>query len=780
MEPDIQDERAEAELLLLLRSLRHPNIVELLAAYTQNGITNLIFYPADMDLHDFLLQSERPAGFREAFHFQEAMHGLSDGLSYLHNFRPRQNPLQTDCEAFMHGSHHDIKPRNILVRGTEFFLADFGTSKMKENYKPSQTSWKHTTFEYGAPECRDPESLAACRVGRPLDIWSLACIFTEIVTYMEHGQQGVLKFRQKRLRDGLYGDLQCFHDDECLNPIVRIHIDDLEERTSESSTRKVLCTVLTMFATKPADRIRADKVEKDLACATLEALLDALLGKIDDFRHSTDVIADRNLYTTRLNIEVNRLLAWASALGIKHTLNPLRAFDERILSSFSHSCKVLQAGLDFFNGELDHDAIDDTSAMVLSLLSQTNRDLCRFLSPESRASVDQIFLIITAKARENYRLQDISTLGEMLSGQIDDESTSTAIRYMTLLLEKHGKDRVNSHHIDPTLLREEDAKHGIFIRPRIHFRRYGYGPGEERKTLVEIMPYWLKKHSSSSEDFRPAIETMFSRVQDLVDILQIKPRPVDLRILECLGTSHAPRKAGFGLVYGFPSEDTEPIRLNKLLQHRKRSEIYPELGEKIILAKTIVACVQSLHTFGWVHKSISSLNVLLFYNPTRGLIDIDFGKPFITGLDYSRRDGKGEYSQGHLHTANPGSNSDFINTCKEYLHPDYRLGSLTNAGKTQFSLSFDYYALGLLLLEIGTWTSLSNIYESSRRVNHSPRDLWQEYIRYCDEHLGKAMGSIFQSVTKRCLEYDEVNIDQASAQLWFQTQVIDQLNRCVF
>ena len=733
-----------------------------------------------MDLHDFLLQRDRPAGFAETFSFQRAMHGLSDGLSYLHNFRPRPSSSKTSSGVSMRGYHHDIKPRNVLVRGGDFLLADFGTSRMKELDDNSQTPWKNTTFEYGAPECRDPESLAVGVVGRPLDIWSLACIFTEIVTYAEKGFQGLEHFRQRRLRNHMYGQVRCFHDDARLGQIIHEHLDDLEERTPDSSMRKVLVIIFKMFATKPADRMEADEVEKNLAGAAIEAVLNSLLEKVQNIIDAAGGSTNQSIYSTRLKVEKNRLLAWAGALGVKHIFKISKPFDEQVLVSFVDSYKTLRMAISTLDNEVDFDDLDKTHDFVLCQLQQTNNHLGKRLSRESRMSIDQMFRIITANMHEMLLLQDEDTLGLLSSAQYDDVGTRTAIKYMTLLLEKQGKERVTNHRIEAPLVKKNDARFDVFARPQIQFYSYGYHPGEERKVLVETMPYWQRQHKSSSEEFQPAIEAMFSRVQDLVEILQVRPMPLELRILDCLGSFHDPQKAGFSLVYGFPSEDTEPIRLNKLLRHRKTPQIYPDLSQKLVLTKALVACIQSLHTFGWIHKTISSLNVLLFHNPVHDLADLDFGKPYVIGLDHSRRDGKGEYSQGTLKSTNPGPGTEFVKACREYLHPDYRLGSLTNDALSSFIMAYDYYALGLLMLEIGTWTSLSNIYESSRLQNHSPRELRQEYIRYCDEHLGKAMGPIFQRITKQCLNYEAVDIDQVSAQLLFQADVVDQLNRCVF
>ena len=736
-----------------------------------------------MDLHQFLLQSDRPAGFAETFSFQEAMHGLSGGLNHLHNFRSRPSSSGSSSGIHKHGYHHDIKPKNILVRGTVFILADFGTSKMKELNEDSQTKWKNTTFEYGAPECRHPESLAAGLVGRALDIWSLACIFTEIVTYAEQGSQGIVHFRQKRFREGIHGDLRCFHDDECLDPIVRRHLDDLEESTLDSSTRKVLAVILRMFATKPTDRMRADEVEKDLACAAIEALLDAVLEKVQNIIDAAAESTSHNLYATRLKIEKSRLLAWAGALGIKEIFGCSKPLNDQVLVNFSDSCGILRTAIGILDNGAGFDDVEDTHDFVLCQLQQMNNQLCKRFARESQMSIDRMFRITMANMRDVLLLQNEDKLELISAGQYDDTSTQTAIKYMTLLLEKQGKERVTNHRIEAPLVKRDDAKLDIRARPPTYSYSYGYQPGEERKVIVETMPYWQKQHNSDSKEFQHAIEAMFSRVQDLVDILQVRPMPPELRILDCLGAFHDAPRASFRLVYGFPAEDTRPIRLHSLLRHRKKCEIYPDLSQKLVLAKGLVACIQTLHTFGWIHKTISSLNVLLFHNPARDLAELDFGRPYVVGLDYSRRDGSGEYSQGTFSSANPQSNPDGVELAKtgrEYLHPDYRLGSVTNGGLSPFTMAYDYYALGLLLLEIGTWGSLSNIYESPRLQHGSPRDLRQEYINYCDEHLGKAMGPIFQSLTRRCLQYDAVNVDHVSAQLVFQAEVVDQINRCVF
>ena len=67
-------------------------------------------------------------------------------------------------------------------------------------------------------------------------------------------------------------------------------------------------------------------------------------------------------------------------------------------------------------------------------------------------------------------------------------------------------------------------------------------------------------------------------------------------------------------------EDTTPIRLNQLLSRDNTCLVHANLDKRLDLAKILMASIQSFHASGWVHKNISSFNVLM------------------VGFDYSRKD----------------------------------------------------------------------------------------------------------------------------------------------
>ena len=760
LEPCRQGEKAESELLFLLGSIRHPNIVELLASYTQEGISSLIFNPADCDLHDLLLSATPPKGFEERFTYLHGMRGLAEGLSYLHNFGPRP---REQGRSFLHGCHHDIKPRNILVRGTSFILADFGFAKLKGEEQDSQTLWKNTTFEYGAPECRDPDSFAPGPVGRALDIWSLGCVFSEIITYFESGAQGVADFRSHRNIKHTYGQTRCFHDEKRLAPNVARHLETLENDTRSNAVKQLIPFLRSLFSVKPKARPSSEETQRLLSKVTMNALTDVIVTRIQwsiesHTKAKSSDLPDSNLYTTQLQLQKCRLLAWVQALGVSSSNE--KPWDQQLddlfndlYSELSSTAHDLQAGNHFENAE-------DNLDFILNNLAQANRQICKCLSKDVRKSLDDTFRIVcmaTSELQPLQRMADLATESE----EFQDIKSLAAVKYMKILLEKHENEPISHSRIDESLIREAEHQSDPAARPKLYLYQYGFRAGQERPVIVEPMPYWLKQHDTDSEEFLVAIQGMFRRVQELVAILKFNAKPAAFRTLDCLGAFHNPDKKSFGVVYAYPWEDTAPVRLNNLLRHGKKCPVVPGLDERLDLAKILVASVQSFHTSGWLHKNISSLNVLFFLKSPEDLSSLNMREPYVVGFDHSRKDGD-EYTQGIT-----------IRSSKEYLHPDYRLRNTT-----VYRRSYDFYALGLLLLEIGRWSSLSNTYGVIKATN-TPQNLREEYMKLCTEDLGKIMGPIYMSVTRKCLEYN-AGFDGVGEQLQFQEEVVDKLNRCAF
>lgn len=177
----LQDALAEVEHL---QKLRHPHIIQLVGSYLQGKRFSVLLYPvADYDLGKFLehvsdiIQSSShqiPAYKLEVTALWGFFDCLTDALKYIH------------CKATR---HLDIKPGNILVKrgpyafGYCVYIADFGISKSFSSLDHSQTDDPiPRTPKYCAPEVWERG-----RYGRAADIFSLGCVFTEMLTTLAGG-----------------------------------------------------------------------------------------------------------------------------------------------------------------------------------------------------------------------------------------------------------------------------------------------------------------------------------------------------------------------------------------------------------------------------------------------------------------------------------------------------------------------------------------------------------------------------------------------------------------
>lgn len=153
----------------VLRSLTHQHIVQVISTYEttkaprQFGI--LISPAGDEDLGHFL---ERVSESDFADEDIKLLNGwqccLASALAYVHSQNIR---------------HKDIKPNNIICKGDQIYLTDFGSAHQFSAGVTSSTDGPLVgiTKMYSAPEV-----IADDRRGRPADIYSLGCVFAEMAT----------------------------------------------------------------------------------------------------------------------------------------------------------------------------------------------------------------------------------------------------------------------------------------------------------------------------------------------------------------------------------------------------------------------------------------------------------------------------------------------------------------------------------------------------------------------------------------------------------------------
>ncbi|KAL8822202.1 MAG: hypothetical protein Q9191_007058, partial [Dirinaria sp. TL-2023a] len=307
----------ERSCLEILQQLKHPNIVELLCSYTYKGEHSLIFPCEDMDLDDFFKKG-RYRDFQSNPTFYLAVYGLISAVEYLHNF---QSDVREDFSTMI-GSHHDIRPHNILVRSNTFILADFGLAKMSEEGK-SSTSMKGGGGEYMAPEC-----IKGGKIGRAADIWSLGGVFLDIAAYIEDGPEGRIRAQDKREGGGPYVDATTTHffsTDGNLKTGVIDSIQKLQENPEDKTLRTFLLLSRSMLGVNQETRPSAPTVRRNAAYIAIKSLFREALQDMIKWREQLGETDAGRIWE-----DTWKLWAWGEEVGINGVNLATKEFKEAI------------------------------------------------------------------------------------------------------------------------------------------------------------------------------------------------------------------------------------------------------------------------------------------------------------------------------------------------------------------------------------------------------------------------------------------------------------------
>jgi len=170
---------------------------------------------------------------------------LSYSLAYIHNDKETR--------------HRDIKPHNILYHRTpqredEFLWADFGLAK---NFSRSGVSATENSF-VGTEEYAAPETLRHARHGRSADIFSLGCVFLEILSVI------LMETLGRNVPDGLRRLTPYCHNIGRVRDWVDLQVK-AEERRQSRRLIPLLKLSRRMVAENPWDRPKISDVVRDLA-----------------------------------------------------------------------------------------------------------------------------------------------------------------------------------------------------------------------------------------------------------------------------------------------------------------------------------------------------------------------------------------------------------------------------------------------------------------------------------------------------------------------------------
>ncbi|KAL8658967.1 MAG: hypothetical protein Q9202_007347 [Teloschistes flavicans] len=238
------------------------------------------------------------------------------------------------------------------------------------------------------------------------------------------------------------------------------------------------------------------------------------------------------------------------------------------------------------------------------------------------------------------------------------------------------------------------------LKPSLLLRESSGSPPERREVARyksnPVLIEWKFIQKESEKDLKTRI--------DQIAILLAYTNDESFRSLSCLGVLPKDKSyestdddtVCYGLVFDLtppipttpppPSPTIQP--LSTLFPSRRR----PSLNDRRDIALALAETVLQLHTAGWLHKGIRSENVLFLDSGVNRWQDGNACGPYLAGYEYARPTN----AQTEVAPAPPE-------------HEIYRHPKAQGVARETFRTSFDLFALGCVLLEVGLWMSLLDI-----------------------------------------------------------------------
>lgn len=718
-----------------------------------------------MDLREFLL-AETPLPM-EICSVYAAIHGLADALDQIHNFTYRDG--DEHMAIGLVGYHHDLRPANILVYRGTFVIADFGLSRLRPNDIDSKTRLHGGVDDYLGPESFDYQNWTNGSVGRPLDVWALGCIIAELATLI--GGHEVAAFRT--LREATHGTtMRCtnhaFHLGGKVHPEVATWLNQLTQEARDPQLRGLIQVTRDMLNPNQFLRPKMSEVAPRLKLLAIESGLE-MTDRWFAERGSSHGPPESGLDVFAL-LEHIKLGAWRAAFASLHPAIRMESASA-VLAAVTKLCGLLT----------DRNPGDDgnTSATAASLLRSITAEidlLCDTLPEDAQKRVLDLWSRRVCGVDDFQILQAIRLASKPERYRL--VGVAVAMKQMSIAISNSIRLGRPSHSMDSGMIDLDEQG------PTLHdglardaSRTMGYlttgGDGTRQRVLVE----W-KAYDAEWKDYAGAQHQVMDSLADLLDP-DVTPRlgVTRYRILNCLRYFHDPDFYRFGFVYALPENvshqgEVMTYSLNNVIRMTAESGaaagasssgLMPDLGDVFLLAKDLAACLLAVHQVGWLHKNLSSHYVLVF-SPSLDAAGQRIASAVLTGFNDSRPEASG---------FTLGPTQEFVH----YQHPGYVRG-------TSFRRTFDYFGLGIILLELGLWVAISEL-----RADHPELRTREEFrLKLLSSYvpmLGGKMGALYRDAVHFCLDSENAATrencsyeDVEAMHSLFQERVTGPLSRC--
>ncbi|KAJ0118009.1 hypothetical protein J7T55_014460 [Diaporthe amygdali] len=714
----IQSHENELEALGILSSPGHRNILKLLGSYTYMNKRNLIFPSAENGSLEKLLKCGGKSPFLRKDDVLSALVGLASAIKYLHN--PTVEARLEGQGVQRKGFHHDLHPRNILLSGTRFILADFGMARFKRHSENSNTQSRQVHSDFLAPECTpfiDKSEQDGIR--RSAEIWSYGCILVEILAFMHGGSERVKAFREERSQDTTSPGIRSagfYIGGDGINHIVNKFLEDLERcptPTSLSHPERLLSLNPLLALIRDMLSIQADKRPRAsmmLCRLSFVALFEISAAVSEKFKQ---IVPDGESTTLGAERERIRFESWRYALELLEDITTV--------------------------GIRDTFPFEEVRNMLLQLEEKLIRTLL-LLSPVSLL-IDRLWEILTAdeKKRADAHFDEELLRGDDRIKECPDPSFFDSRRKAVLKIKQMTDqlDELNtaqqSFEIDHHEIEMEDpfGEHRIGTIKKSSAVRFSAVP---QRVLVE----WREPTSVHSDEGNKDGQKFVEYTNRLSKLLAIE-KPTFFHALTCRGFIRG-RNASLGLVFNLPAGYLKPVSLFDVITICQKPKFHPFLEDKFRLAHALAEAVYHFHQVGWFHKRLRPSNIIFFAPRDSAIPKAEKLKaeeiilnPYIVGFSHSRPNERDHFTE---------FSSDPRNA---YSHPDYLPKG------SGFRQEYDYYSLGLILFEIGQWHPVANVKGSSMEkmtVQQRRDEILQNRLHI----LRRTMGKTYYEVVKTCLD----------------------------
>ncbi|KAL8727895.1 MAG: hypothetical protein Q9166_005772 [cf. Caloplaca sp. 2 TL-2023] len=247
-----------------------------------------------------------------------------------------------------------------------------------------------------------------------------------------------------------------------------------------------------------------------------------------------------------------------------------------------------------------------------------------------------------------------------------------------------------------------------------------------------------------------------------IGILLAQASDPSLHSLHCIGIlpsheSYQPDNDDFicyGLVFELSILEISPTAPpSAVTTIRPLSELYtemrkPSLNERRDIAIALAETVLQMHTSGWLHKGIRSENILFFDTGDNTWERGKAAGPYMAGYEFAR-------PMDATTEAMPAVPEQEL-----YQHP--KAQGLT---RTTFRRSFDLFALGCVLLEVGLWSGLMDVLQRSSSDSEEglPKNLPEKFVK----PSGKVDWARFKHAKSQLLQCENIETRQDLADIAF-------------